>query len=420
MRRFEESMSTRDLQPVLLGTDLGIYGLARSFHEAYGVRSVVVSEQPRGPINDSAIIDNVFMGADADDATILATLAQVAAAHPDADRILMVNSDHQVAFVMRYREQLERDFLIPFAPAETLAKVADKRALNAALARLGIAFPATVELQVAGGDDRLWRASTAELTFPIVLKPAQGAEFEQLTFAGRHKIYALDDADALVREMRKIADAGFAGTMLAQELIPGDDTWNRVVNVYVDSRGELTMSASGHVLLGLHQPRFIGNSAIVLLDYNEALVQQVAAVLAEVDFRGFASVDFKIDPRDGVARLLDINARIGRNHYYLNVGGANSARALVEDLVHGRSGEPQRATTPGVYAYIPTWLLRRYVTDKALLARTRKVLRQRRAVHPLDYPADRNLKRWAYRQMAQLTQLRGLWTFYRAPSKTGF
>ncbi|WP_154794314.1 ATP-grasp domain-containing protein [Occultella kanbiaonis] len=413
-------MTNRTLCPVLLGTDLGIYAMARSFHEAYGVRSVVISELPRGPINDSAILDNVLIGDGADDATILAALDTVAAAHAGADRILVVNSDHQLAFVLRHRERLEENYVIPFADAATVDALADKTSMYAVLERLGILAPATVAVAALPRDEPAWRAAAARLTFPIVMKPFAGAEFEELKFAGRRKVYALDDADTLVRELERIAAAEYGGTMLLQELVPGDDTWNRVVNCYVDSHGDLTMAASGRVLLAMHQPTFIGNSAIIMVDYDAELVESVRAVLAEVGFRGFASVDFKIDPRDGRARLLDINPRLGRSHYYANVGGVSTAQVLVEDLVRGRRVEPQRATAEGIYAYIPTFVLGRYVRDEALLSQARGVLRRRRAVHPLKYRKDRNVKRWAYRLLAQVNQLRALRTYYPRPTDSGF
>ena len=34
------------VQPVLLGGDFGVYALARSFHEAYGATSIVLSHAP--------------------------------------------------------------------------------------------------------------------------------------------------------------------------------------------------------------------------------------------------------------------------------------------------------------------------------------------------------------------------------------
>ncbi|UFU01596.1 ATP-grasp domain-containing protein [Ruania suaedae] len=409
-----------DLCPVLLGTDLGIYAMARSFHEAYGVRSVVVSEQGRGPINDSAILENVFTGAGASEEDTLAALTAVARAHPGSHRVLVVNSDHQLAFVLRNRARLAEDYTIPYADAAAIEQLGDKRAMNEVLAACGVPTPRTVEVAPVPRRPEDWRGAASDLTFPIVMKPFAGAEFEELSFPGRRKVYRLADAEELVTELDRIAAAGYEGTMLLQELIPGDDTANRVVNCYRDARGVLTMAASGRVLLAMHQPTFIGNSAIIMVDYDPALVDAVRRVLDAVDYRGFASVDFKVDPRDGVARLLDINPRPGRSHYYVNVGGASTARALVADFVLEEPLPPQQARQEGVYAYIPTFVLGRYVRDRELLARARAVLRRRRAVHPLAYGADRSPRRRLYRLLAQINQLRALRRYYPRPTDTGF
>lgn len=412
-------MSSTPLRPVLLGTDLGIYAMARSFHEAFGVTSVVISELPRGPINDSAIIRNVFTGANSGDEQILSALEQVARQEPEATHVLVVNSDHQLAFVLRHRERIQRHYVVPYAEEQTITTLADKTAMYQVTQQLGIPTPATVEVAPTAGPEN-WRSAAAALTFPIVMKPFAGAEFEELEFAGHRKVYRLDDAEELVTELERIAAAGYTGTMLLQQLILGDDTCNRVVNLYRDGRGQITMAASGHVLLAMHQPTFIGNSAIIMVDYDEELIDQVTAVLEAVDYRGFASVDYKVDSRDGVAYLLDINPRPGRSHYYAGVGGASAARSLVADFVTDEPLATQRATTPGIYAYIPTVVLRRYVRDRELLRRARAVLRRRRGVHPLAYAADRNLKRWWYRILAQVNQLRGLWRYYRQPTDSGF
>jgi len=412
-------MSSTRLRPVLLGTDLGIYAMARSFHETFGVTSVVVSELPRGPVNDSAILQNVFTGADSSEEDTLSALKNVAAQEPESTHVLLVNSDHQLAFVLAHREQLEQHYVVPYADAAAVARLADKTAMYRVLAELGIPAPATVPVEPGAGE-QAWRQAAEGLTYPIVMKPFAGAEFEELDFAGHRKVYRLDDAEELVTELHRIAATGYTGTMLLQQLVLGDDTYNRVVNVYRDRRGQLTMAASGQVLLAMHQPTFIGNSAIIMVDYDEQLIEPVRAVLEAVDYRGFASVDFKVDSRDGIAYLLDINPRPGRSHYYAGVGGASAARSVVADFVTDTELAPQRATLPGVYAYIPTFVLGHYVRDRALLRRVRAVLRRRRAVHPLAYAADRNLKRWWYRILAQVNQLRGLWRYYRRPTDSGF
>src|SRR5699024_6631266 len=112
-RRRRQLVSPNTLRPVLLGTDLGIYAMARSLHETYGLTSTVISGQPRGPINDSAIVTNVFTGADSDDEDTLTALEQVAAQDPTADHLLIVNSDHQLDFVLRHRTRIEEHYIVP-------------------------------------------------------------------------------------------------------------------------------------------------------------------------------------------------------------------------------------------------------------------------------------------------------------------
>lgn len=413
-------MTSRPLVPVLLGTDIGVYSMARSFHEAYGVRSIVVSEAPRGPIDHSSIIDNVYMGAGADEARLRTTLDDIARQHPGADRVLMINVEHHVDLVRRERAWFEERFVVPTPPDAVLDRVGDKKVLDAVLRAEGLASPRSVSVDVPATDRSTWPDAVGALTLPVVVKPATSGEYETLQFPGRKKVYAAHTREVVVAILQRVKDAGFGGHMLVQELVPGDDTYNRLVNIYIDSRGEMTVAASGQVLLGLHQPAYLGNAGIALVEHDAELIATVRRVLAAVDYRGYASVDLKIDPRDGVARLLDINPRIGRGNYYINVGGANPVRAMVEDLVHGRAHTPEIATEPGVFAYVPTLALPRYVTDRALRAKVRGVLCRRRAVHPLDYPADRDPRRTAYRLLAGVNQLRALRTYYPRPTTTGF
>ena len=45
-----------DFQPVLLGSDINVYGMARSFHQGYGVKSVAIGKGILGPCTASKIV----------------------------------------------------------------------------------------------------------------------------------------------------------------------------------------------------------------------------------------------------------------------------------------------------------------------------------------------------------------------------
>lgn len=44
-------------RPVLLGSDVNVYGMARAFHEEYGIRSIAVSKTVLSATADTKLID---------------------------------------------------------------------------------------------------------------------------------------------------------------------------------------------------------------------------------------------------------------------------------------------------------------------------------------------------------------------------
>ncbi len=71
--------------PVVFGFDIADYAFARIFHENCGMRSLVVSEIRRGPINDSSIFDTMMVprGTLGHEESFIALLHQIERAHPD-------------------------------------------------------------------------------------------------------------------------------------------------------------------------------------------------------------------------------------------------------------------------------------------------------------------------------------------------
>ena len=410
-------------RPVLLGSDLGTYSLARAFHETYGIKPLVVASSPRGPINGSSIIDVEYSDASRGHAGLVEVLLEIADRHGQTPLLLLACGEDHLDAIEEHFDTLNTRFLLPHPRPEITRLGRDKTALYRACAQLGIPCPALTEVALGdlarGADGQLEVSVPESLRFPLVVKPANSGAWSTLSFPGKKKAESVADLGELRATLTRARNAGYEDVMVVQELIPGDDTWGRTVTCYVASDGRMTMASSGVLLLGMHTPSMIGNSVAILTEPQPELVAEVERIAAHLGLWGFINVDLKVHPRDGVARVLDLNARIGRPNHYVTVSGLNPARAVTEDLVADGEAPVQEHSTAGVFSYVPKWLLLRYVLDPALKRRVRAAWRASNP-DPLVYALDRNIRRELYRLAATANVVQRFLHRYPRPSMTGF
>jgi D-aspartate ligase len=406
-------------QPVILGADIGVYALARSFHEQYGVRSVVVSLTVTGPVADSTIIENVVLGPDATPEQMIEALGRVAEDSDGSELLLLANTDWLVRFLVRNRDVLEQWYTVPFLDGDLLDRLADKARFAELCVELGISTPTTVVQDFSQADDASWRPTPVELAFPVIAKAANSADYERLSFEGKKKVYQVDDEAGLLELYATLVRVGFRGRFVVQEMIPGDDTQMRSITCYVDTHGRVTLSCCAHVLLEEHTPSGLGNPAAMITGRWDTMLEQATRLLTSSGYVGFANFDVKVDPRDGAAQFFEVNPRIGRNNYYVTAAGANPVRFLVEDRVDGALVEPVVVEREVLYSILPHRLLRRYVLEPALRARVDDLVRRGATAHPLRYRAETRWRRRLYVLVAALNQVRKFRRYYPEVTGTG-
>ena len=407
---------------VMLGGDIGVYALARAFHEAYGVRSTVISRIATGPV-DSAIIDNVLLGAGASNEDHIDELLRRARERRSAGAdgipvILLANTDGYSRLFAVRRAELDEFYRISLVDEATLERIADKGSFAQACAEVGVPTPVTHIEDLSGADAADWAPSRLDIPFPVVAKAAASSVHELVDYPGKKKVNFIETQAELDDLWRRLREAGFRDRFVVQELVPGDDTWMRSVTAYRDHRGSVTLMCTAQVLLEEHTPSALGNPcAMITTPFPEA-VAHARTLLDHLDYRGFANFDAKVDPRDGSFRFLEVNPRIGRNNYYVTGAGANVARFIVADLVEQRSAEPVTVTNEIVYSVVPKRLLLRYLTDPALRRHVQRVMRKG-VVHPLRYRPE-GLKRRAYVLAAKANHVKKFLTYYPKPTESGF
>jgi D-aspartate ligase len=403
----------------MIGADIGVYALARAFHERYGVISTVVSRLATGPIANSKIIENVALGEGTTlDDTLRELLRIGQQRSQDVPALLMCNADGFVRFVVDHREELSQYYVIPFIDATLLDQLSDKGHFAELCAKLDIDTPTTVIQDFSGAAAPGWSASPIDLPFPVVAKAAASSEYEGMSFEGKKKIYFISDQAELDALWARLSAAGFAGRFVVQELIPGDDTWMRSITAYCDRRGEVTLLCSAQVLLEEHTPLALGNPAAMITTALPEAMEQAKRLLQEVGYVGFANFDVKVDPRDGTFRFLEVNPRIGRNNYYVTAAGANVAQFVVGDFIEDRPVEPVVVEREILYSILPQRLLLKSDTDPALTARD-TALGKRGIAHPLENRIE-GVRRRAYVVAAKLNQIKKFRTYYPEPTETGF
>ncbi|MFF2622254.1 carboxylate--amine ligase [Oerskovia jenensis] len=413
-----------DLLPVGVGGDIGVYAMVRAFHEQYGTDAVVISSVATRAMADSSFVTNVVTPGIDDPEVLVAALERVAAQHPGKTLVLLTNADWFVRSLVENRARLEDKYVMSYCTLDVLEQVSSKEGFAEVCDRLGIPTPRTVAVSVpklvADGGLAAIASLPVDLEFPVVAKPSSSADYHYVSFPGKRKIHHVSSRAELDELLGHLVTAGYAGTFLVQEFIPGDETQMRSLTAYRDSHGAITLLATGRVLLEEHTPGTLGIPAAILTEPYEDAMEAASRFLDTVGYTGFANFDYKLDPRTGRHVYFEMNPRIGRNNYYVTAAGANVARVLVEDRVLGNSIEPVRATQEVLYSVVPFRLLLKYILDPALRRRLQAVKDRGAAVNPLKYSRDGGIKRRLVVEAMTQNFYRKYKKHYPEPTTTGY
>jgi len=405
---------------VLLGGDIGIYALARAFHEKYGTVATVVTRKVAGPVADSSILRTVEIGMGASEEDMIQALLRVGrdkAARPGGTRpVLLANADFLVALMAAHRKELGELYHLPLLADEVLHAVADKATFSQICTEIDVPTPRTEVLDFSSGTAP--EVPELDLGWPLVAKASRSSAYNAVSFPGKRKVFEIEDRHQLMDLVARLTAAGYRDRFVLQEMIPGDDTAMLSVTAYVDSQGAVTLLGGAQVLLEEHTPGALGNPAAMFTTDLPEVFDQSVRFLQHSGYRGYANFDVKIDPRDGVGKFFEVNPRIGRNNYYMTAAGANVAEPVVADLIEERELHRLVPREEVLYSIVPWMLLRRYIVDPDLRARVREIGR-RRTVHPLAYGVE-GAKRRSYVLAAKANQIKKFLQHYPRPSADGF
>ena len=416
--------SAVEFTPVVVGGDIGAYSLARAFHEAYGIRTVVISRLAGWVVGTSSLIDNVRCEDPMDPESLAPVLQQVADAHPGRPLLLLGSADATVKPLIRIRDEIGLDprYIAPYVDLEAFAAATEKQNFTRLCQDLGVDHPGTVVVDLA---EEIPADLEVPFVFPVIAKPAEVSEWKRIEFPGKNKVHTVETPADLHELLTTIRGAGYRESIIVQDRIPGDDQFMRILTVYCDADSRVRFASYGHTLLEEHAPGAIGNPAAIITGVDREVVAQAQRLCERLGWTGYANFDLKYDRRDGRTKFFELNPRLGRSNYYVTAGGHNPVTWYVGE--HLRGALPEQGPGSGIgeegilqeqpevlYAVVPLSLIKRYTTLPEARARLRRVLKARRVGNPLHYPGvDDSLSRRRYILAASLNSVLKFQRYYR-------
>ncbi|MDU5854592.1 MAG: carboxylate--amine ligase, partial [Varibaculum cambriense] len=190
-------------QPVIPGTDIGAYALARSFHEKWKVKPTLLTLQVLGPIMASSIIDTRLVdpqalpNPDSEMPLIEGLIAlgpQLQQEFPGKTLLLIANMDSNVRDIMRREEELRKYYAFAFPSLKVIEDTSDKVKFPRLASEHGLNVPKTLEIDFSGSlEEELAKLEQVNEPFPWIIKPATSAVYERLKWPGKAKVYTVSN-----------------------------------------------------------------------------------------------------------------------------------------------------------------------------------------------------------------------------------
>ena len=386
--------------PILLGSDINVYGMARSFHEAYGIKVQAWGASTLAPTRYSNIVDIEVHPGFTEDPTFIEVMRDKIKEYQDHPEpvILISCGDGYSELLAKHKAELEQAFIVPYIDYDLLEKLISKEGFYEVCEQYGLPYPKTHIITMQDYQDGSYE--DVPFPFPVALKHEDPVSWLDVQFEGRKKAFVIKDFAEFKDIVGKIYTNGYKEDLILQDFIPGDDSHMRVLNAYVDKDHQVKMMCLGHPMLEDPTPQSIGNYMAILPAYDEKLYETVQSFLEKINYTGMANFDIKFDERDGQYKFFEINLRQGRSSFYVTLNGYNLAKWYIDDYVEDSLKGKETVygnkleSTHMLWLGVPEKIFKEYAVENPAKDEALKLIEAGKVGTTVFYDKDSSFKRW--------------------------
>lgn len=169
-------------------------------------------------------------------------------------------------------------------------------------------------------DESLNNINALNIRYPVCIKPRSGSSAVGFRVINNET------------ELKEIVPATVKkyGKSLIQEYIPQTDLQYKA-EFYIDNEGNVK---SACVFAKVRWYPLNGGSSTLNVTVNRPdIIKSCVNLLRAINWRGYADIDLIQDPRDGLAKIMEINPRITGSVKICYAAGVNFSRQIVEDYL---------------------------------------------------------------------------------------
>ena len=219
--------------------------------------------------------------------------------------------DATLSLVSRNREIISQYTTVPLPSHSALQRAGNKAETIALAESIGLPVPRTVIVERAN------ELRLDDLAVPVVVKPARGS--------GSRGLRYVDDSSQVQSVVERVLAEH--GTVLVQERIPASGQGRGVALLFDTS----SKPVAGFTYKRLREyPVSGGPSTLRESTHDPVLLELATRLLSALDWVGVAMVEFKVDPRDGKTKLMEINPRFWGSLELAIASGVNFPALLLK------------------------------------------------------------------------------------------
>jgi predicted ATP-grasp superfamily ATP-dependent carboligase len=258
-----------------------------------------------------------------------------------AGAVVLACSDSGLELLIRHGGSLRGRFRLDESDPVAQMTMLDKLKTYRLASEAGVATP---KFWIAHSRDEL-DTIREELVYPLIVKPRL-AHRAKKQFKTKHHV--VNDFASLVEAFDAECDA--AVEVVLMEEIPGGDDTLCSYYTYMDERGEALFDFTKRVIR--RYPVGMGLGCYHVTDRVDVIIEPSRKLLREAGLRGLAAVEFKRDPRDGVPKLIECNARFTAANGLVAASGVDIA-AFVYRRAAGLPPQAMNGFKVGLHVWDP-------------------------------------------------------------------